>query len=150
MVLVTPGLHDSSIYILLVAEAATEATGFLLLLASMVTPDGKALNERSWAARGISQWRAGLGVRKTWHCSHQPGIDRQFFSFSRKSWCAECKRKIRCLEMGWQGHGAIIRDRVELVMDQWETLFLYRITDLQKNKINQGLLRGKKLLGLLC
>lgn len=50
MVLVTPGLHNSSVRILLGAEAATEVTGFLLLLESIVTPDGKVLNEGSWVA----------------------------------------------------------------------------------------------------
>lgn len=41
-----------------------------------------------------------------------PGIDRQFLALAKPLLCR--KRKGRCLEMGWQGNGMIIRDRAEL------------------------------------
>lgn len=50
MALVTPGLRGCSIYMPPGTETAAEAARSVLLLWSMVTPDGEARDERSWAA----------------------------------------------------------------------------------------------------
>lgn len=65
MVLVTPALHGCSIYMPPGTEAAAEAARSVLLLWSVVTPDGKAQDERSWGGLGMGQCRAGLGAWKT-------------------------------------------------------------------------------------
>lgn len=91
-------------YVPPVAVAAAEAAGSLLLLGNMVMPDGKVPGEKSWCI-GQCREHSWLPILENmaWFMSARDSL--VIFQPEQKSHCAECKRKGRCLGMGWQGNG---------------------------------------------